>query len=216
MNRNIENLIKKNFWLKLFSLIFAIIVWGYVVGGTKQDIVYTAGLVIKSLPSGYAVSNDLPKEIHVKLRGSRIALMRLNKKIFFTINENYLLTRKNTIILSRSYLNLPADIKIVSIRPSIIPVIISKVITKYIKILPVVVGRPPAGYYLKNINVFPQYVQVRGPKDIVGHMSVVKTISINLKNVYKSKSLTVSLRKSTKLVKIMYNKKVSVNITISK
>lgn len=216
MNRNIENLIKKNFWLKLFSLIFAIIVWGYVVGGTKQDIVYTAGLIIKSLPSGYAVSNDLPKEIHVKLRGSRIALMRLNKKIFFTINENYLLTRKNTIILSRSYLNLPADIKIVSIRPSIIPVIISKVITKYIKIMPAIVGRPPVGYYLKKINVFPQYVPVRGPKDIVGHMSVIKTVNINLKNVYKNKSLTVSLRKSTKLVKIMYNKKVSVNITISK
>ena len=94
MNRYIENLIKKNFWLKIFSLIFAVIIWAYVVGGTKQDEVMTAGLIIKNLPKGYAVSNVMPEKIHVKLRGSRIDLMKINKKIFFQINGYSLLAKK--------------------------------------------------------------------------------------------------------------------------
>ncbi|MHB8232001.1 MAG: CdaR family protein [bacterium] len=216
MNKYIENLIKKNFWLKLFSLIFAVIIWAYVVGGTKQDAVYTAGLTVEHLPKGYAVSNNLPKKIHLKLRGSRIALMKINKKIFFKINGYSLLAKKNTIILNGSYLELPGGIKIIGISPRIIPVIISRIITRYVKVLPVTAGRLPKGYRLKYISVFPQYVSVSGPKDIVGHLSVITTMDINLNNIAQNKLLTVSLRKPTKLVKILYNKKVNINITVAK
>jgi YbbR domain-containing protein len=216
MGKYLENLIKKNFWLKLFSLIFAVIIWAYVVGGTKRDAVYTAGLAIEHLPKGYAVSNTLPVKIHLKLRGSRIALMNLNKKIIFKINGYSLLAKKNTIILGSAYLNLPNGIKIIKIRPRIVPVIISRIITKYIKILPVTAGALPKGYMLKSMRVFPQYVKVRGPRDIVDHLSVITTMKINLNNIGKNKLLTVSLRKPTKLVKILYNKKVNVSITVVK
>ena len=216
MGKYLENLIKKNFWLKLFSLIFAVIIWAYVVGGTKRDAVYTAGLAIEHLPKGYAVSNTLPVKIHLKLRGSRIALMKLNKKIIFKINGYSLLAKKNTIILGSAYLNLPNGIKIIKIRPRIVPVIISRIITKYVKVLPVTVGALPNGYILKSMGVFPQYVMVRGPRDIVDHLSVITTMKINLDNIGKNKLLTVSLRKPTKLVKILYNKKVNVNITVER
>ena len=216
MSKYLENLIKKNFWLKLFSLIFAVIIWAYVVGGTKRDAVYTAGLAIEHLPKGYAVSNTLPVKIHLKLRGSRIALMKLNKKIIFKINGYSLLAKKNTIILGSAYLNLPNGIKIIKIRPRIVPVIISRIITKYVKVFPVTVGALPNGYILKSMRVFPQYVMVRGPRDIVDHLSVITTMKINLDNIGKNKLLTVSLRKPTKLVKILYNKKVNVNITVER
>ena len=216
MGKYLENLIKKNFWLKLFSLIFAVIIWAYVVGGTKRDAVYTAGLAIEHLPKGYAVSNTLPVKIHLKLRGSRIALMKLNKKIIFKINGYSLLSKKNTIILGSAYLNLPNGIKIIKIRPRIFPIIISRIITKYIKVLPVTVGALPKGYILKSMGVFPQYVIVRGPRDIVDHLSVITTMKINLDNIGKNKLLTVSLRKPTKLVKILYNKKVNVNIAVKR
>ena len=216
MWKYIENLIKKNFWLKLFSLFFAVIIWAYVVGGTKRDAVYTAGLVIKNLPKGYAVSNAVPLKIHLKLRGSRIALMKLNKKIFFRINGNSLLTKKNTIVLNSTYLNLPNGVKIISISPRIVPIIISRIITRYIKVLPVTAGSLPKGYFLKKVNVFPQYVKVKGPRDIVGHLSVITTMKIDLNNIKNNKLLTVSLRKPTKLVKILYNRKVSVNMELGR
>ena len=216
MGKYLENLIKKNFWLKLFSLIFAVIIWAYVVGGTKQDAVYTAGLTVEHLPKGYAVSNVLPVKIHLKLRGSRIALMKLDKKIIFKINGYSLLAKKNTIILGSAYLNLPNGVKIIKIRPRIVPVIISRIITRYVKVLPVTVGTLPKGYILRSIEVFPQYVRVKGPRDIVGHLSVITTMKINLNNIGKNKLLTVSLRKPTKLVEILYNKKVNVNIAIER
>jgi hypothetical protein len=216
MSKYLEKLVKKNFWLKLFSLIFAVIVWAYVVGGTKQDAVYKAGLAVEHLPKGYAVSNKLPAKIHLKLRGSRIALMKLNKKIIFRINGYSLLAKKNTILLSGSYLNLPNGVKTISIRPRIIPVIISRIVTRYIKILPITSGSIPKGYQLKNMRVFPQYVPVRGPRDIVEHLSVITTMKIDLDNIDKNGQLSVFLRKPTKLIKILYNKKVNVNITLER
>ncbi len=216
MNKNIENLFKKNFWIKILSLCIAIIIWAYVIGGKKHDAVYTAGLVIHSLPKGYAISNILPKNIHIKLRGSRIALAKLNKKIVFQINGSPLLSKKNTIVLSGSYLDLPSGIRVISIHPKIIPVMISRVIIRYIKVLPITTGKLKDGYYLKNINVFPQYIKVEGPKDVVSHLSVITTRNIDLSHYKKGKLLMVSLRKPTKLVKILYNKKVNVSLTIVK
>ena len=216
MNKNIENLLKKNFWLKLLSLCIAIIIWAYVIGGKKHDVIYTAGLIIHPLPKGYAISNILPNNIHVKLRGSKIALGKLNKKIFFKIDGSSLLGKKNTIVLSGSYLDLPSGIRVINIHPKIIPVMVSRVIIRYVKVLPITTGKLQTGYYLKNINVFPQYIKVKGPKDIVGHLSVITTQSIDLSHYKKGELLMVSLRKPTKLVKILYNKKVNVSLTIVK
>ncbi len=216
MNKFFENLIENNFWLKLFSLIFAIIIWAYVVGGTKQDITYTAGLKIKHLPEEYAVSNSLPAKIHLKLRGSRIALTKLKKKIYFEINGYSLLAKKNTVILNGSYLNLPNGVKTISVSPRIIPIIISKVVIRYVKVLPITKGKPKQGYAVNNIRVFPSYVEVKGPKDIVGHLSVITTSKIDLTDINKNKLFAASLRKPTKLIKILYNKRVSVDITVKK
>jgi YbbR-like protein. len=126
------------------------------------------------------------------------------------------LAKKNTIILGSAYLNLPNGVKIIKIRPRIVPIIISRIITRYVKVLPVTVGTLPKGYILRSIEVFPQYVRVKGPRDIVSHLSVITTMKINLNNIGKNKLLTVSLRKPTKLVKILYNKKVNVNIAIER
>lgn len=216
MNRNIENLFKKNFWIKLFSLCIAIIIWAYVIGGKKQNVVYTAGLIIYSLPKGYAVSNVLPGKIHIKLRGSRIALAKLDKKLFFRINGSSLLGKKNKVVLSRSYLDIPSGIRIITIYPKIIPVTISRIVSRYLKVLPVTVGKLKTGYYLKNIDVFPQYVEVKGPKDVVNHLSVITTENIRLNYYKKGELVRVALIKPTKSVKILYNKKVNVSFTIAK
>ncbi len=214
MNKTIESLFKRNFWLKVISLCIAVIIWAYVIGGRKYDAAYTAGLVIYSLPKGYAISNVLPKNIHIKLRGSRIALAKLNKRIVFKINGSSLLGRKNTVVLSGSYLNIPSTIRVITIHPKIIPVIISRVIIRYIKVLPVTIGTLKNGYYLKNVDVFPQYIKIKGPKDVVNHLSVITTRNIDLSNYKKGELLMVPLRKPTKLVKILYNKRVNVSLAI--
>jgi YbbR domain-containing protein len=214
MNKNLENIVKRNFWLKIISLLFAILIWGYVIGGKKYDVVYNARLNIYSLPKGYAVSNTLPKKVFVKLRGSRIAFMKLNKEIIFKINGSSLLSKKNTLILSRFYLNIPSGIHVIRIHPKIIPVILSRIIVRYIKILPITKGQLGKGYYIRNIITFPQYVKVKGPKDIVDHLSVITTKKINLSK-YKSNTVVKTfLIRPTKLIKILYNKKINVNLII--
>lgn len=216
MNKSIENIIKRNFWLKVISLLFAILIWAYVVGGKKYDVTYYARLSIYSLPKGYAVSNTLPKKILVKLRGSRIALMRLNKKIIFKINGSSLLSKKNTLILSQSYLNIPSGVRIIRIYPKIIPVLLSRIIVRYIKVLPITKGQLEKGYYIKNIITFPHYVKVEGPKDIVDHLSVITTKKIDLAHYKSNAVIKAFLIRPTKFIKILYNKKVNISLFIGR
>ncbi len=216
MNKILEKLVKKNFLIKLFSLIFAILIWIYVIGGIKYNITYNAGIKIYSLPKGYAISNALPKKILVKLRGSRIAFTKFNKKLVFKIKGSSLLSKKNTIILGRSFLNLPSGISVIRIYPKIVPITISRVITKYIKILPITKGRLKKGYYIRNIIVFPQYVMVKGPKDIVNHLSLITTQKIFLDHYKSNKTINVGLLNPTKFIKILYNKNVNVSLIIGR
>ncbi len=214
--RNIINIIKDNFWLKLISLFIAIFIWIYVIGGKKYDINLHAGLKIYALPKGLAISNTLPKKIIVKLRGSKISFMKLNKKIYFRINGSSLLSKKNTLILGQSYLNLPSGIRVVRIYPKIIPVIISRVVVKYIKILPIFKGKFQKGYYLKNISFFPQYVKIKGPEDIVDNLSVITTKKINISNFKNNETVRIKLLDPTKLIKILYNRKININLIVDR
>lgn len=216
MNKTLEDLIKKNFWIKVFSIAFAIIIWAYVVGGKKQDVSYIAGLKIYSLPKGYAISNSLPKKIHIKLRGSRISMVKLQKNIVFMINGSSLLGRKNTVILNDSYLNLPQNVEVISIYPKIVPVVISRIVTRYIAVLPITTGHLWGGYKLEKISVFPRFVKVEGPKDIVDHLDVITTEDIDLNNYRKGMMLSVNLKKPTKKIKILYNKKINISISAVK
>lgn len=212
MDKRISDLVRKNFWIKVFSLIFAVIIWAYVVGGRKQNVNFTAGLKIYSLPSGYAISNTIPKKIHIKLRASKISFIRLNKKLCFRINGSSLLGKKNTVVLRSSYLNLPQGVRVINIYPKIIPVILSRITSKYIKVLPVTAGKLEKGVMLKNISVYPAYVLVKGPKDIVNHLSVITTQKINLNKYTANKLFRIGLKNPTKRIKIMYNKRVNVEI----
>jgi hypothetical protein len=83
-------------------------------------------------------------------------------------------------------------------------------------VLPITSGLPQTGYILKHISVLPQYVPVKGPRDIVNNLSVITTMKININNIDKNKTLSVSLRKPTNLLKILYNKKINVNLIVIK
>jgi hypothetical protein len=214
--KNIKNILRGNSWLKIISLFIAIFIWIYVIGGKKYDINLHAGLKIYALPKGLAISNTLPKKIIVKLRGSKVSFMKLNKKIYFRINGSSLLSKKNTLILSQSYLDLPSSIRVVSIYPKIIPVIISRIVVKYIKVLPLFKGKLKMGYHLKNISFFPQYVKVKGPKDIVDNLSVITTKKININNLKKNALVRINLVDPTKFLKILYNKKININLVIGR
>ncbi|MHB1665013.1 MAG: CdaR family protein [bacterium] len=214
--KNIKNILRGNSWLKIISLFIAIFIWIYVIGGKKYDINLHAGLKIYALPKGLAISNTLPKKIIVKLRGSKVSFMKLNKKIYFRINGSSLLSKKNTLILSQSYLDLPSNIRVIRIYPKIIPVIISRIVVKYIKVLPLFKGKLKMGYYLKNISFFPQYIKVKGPKDIVDNLSVITTKKININNLKRNALVRINLVDPTKFLKILYNKKININLVIGR
>ena len=201
-------LFRKNLGLKIFSLVFAFIVWLYVIGGSTQDVSYSLRLKIHGVPAGYTISNPLPKSIRVKFRGSRVSLMRLNKNLAFKIDASLLPGKRNTLILSESYLNIPHGVRVIRIYPRVIPITIEKVTRKLERVLPQTAGSLADGFILRKITVKPAFVEVEGPESIVKHLSGIKTGIIDLSKYKRGETLAVSLKKPAKIIKILYNKKI--------
>ena len=88
---------------------------------------------------------------------------------------------------------------------------------KDVNVIPEIIGTPPAGYRLKNVEVNPQTVAVEGAEGVVNRLSVIKTEPINLSAIEKKETvLDVKLKLNSRDVKVINGGYVKVKILLSK
>ena len=56
----------KNLFLKLLSLAFALILWFFVMGEQKQEVAFNVPLILKNIPDGLMVANEVPSQVDVR------------------------------------------------------------------------------------------------------------------------------------------------------
>lgn len=106
--------------MKLISLFFAITLWFYVLNSEPLEL--EKNLVVEYLlPKGLAISNIVPKEVTVRLKGSRTFMRNL-----FLENEKVYVNLKNQRIKSNSEMEhvighpdipAPFGIQVLSVEP---------------------------------------------------------------------------------------------------
>ena len=72
--------IYKNWYLKLFALILAVVLWAQVVGQDKSEVGLKVPLQLSNLSEKLVVGNDLPDEVDVRLFGPNAMVRRLSSQ----------------------------------------------------------------------------------------------------------------------------------------
>ena len=209
--------INENWKMKVLALGCALLLWFYVMGERRLEVAYAVPIELKNVPQGMVVTNDLPKNIDIRLSGPRALLTDLNQKdIRISIDLVGLKPGVTTFSRLDDHLRLPGGIQTTRISPSFVDVKLEQIIDKTVPLRPRLSGQLPGGYRLVAINVLPEQVVVQGAEGEIAGVSEVMTERIELEKIKGSSELTVLLDYRGKYSQIKDTKDAKVRLQIKK
>lgn len=170
--------------LKLLSLLGATLLWGFVVGGEKSEVVLPVPVEFSGVPAGLELTTGHPDSVDVQLRGLRVQLMRLRGDAL-RVQVPLSGARAGDTIhrLLPEHVRVPAGVEVVRITPSRLRVVLETVESATLKVVPRLTGTPPPRFVLREVRVTPPEVEVRGPRSEVRGLRQVETEPIDLSSL---------------------------------
>lgn len=211
------NRLTNNFSLKLVSVVFASMVWLYVVGEEKKEL----GLLLKpgfiSIPENLLLEKTPDVNLDVRLRGPEKIVENISPSditLDFDLSDTK--AGKNTVIIKDKDVKLPRGVEVVSIRPRSVDIFLEALIKDQVKIFPYIKGLPGKGYKLGQVKVEPEEVEVEAYEKDFKEIKRIETEEIDITGLNKTTSFEIDLKDTTVGIRKMEKSKVIVTIEIIK
>lgn len=169
--------------LKIIALIFSMFLWLFVISSEPVELERTLNLVY-TLPDEMAISNFAPKEVKVKLKGSKAFI-----KTVLADGDDFKITldkfktnnpKRYFVNIHPNDLSLPFGIEVISITPHEFKVEVDRKVEMEVPILFQVKNHLPDGRLLENIELKVKSLIVEGPVDAMSKLSRLKTVPYDL------------------------------------
>ena len=207
--------VSENWKMKVLALGCALLLWFYVMGERRLEVAYAVPIELKNVPQGMVVTNDLPRNIDIRLSGPRALLTDLNEKeVRISIDLVGLKPGVTTFSRLDDHLRLPGGIQTTRISPSFVDVKLERIIDKVVPLRPRLAGQLPGGYHLLAVDVLPERVVVQGAEGELAGVSEVMTERIDLGEIKGDTELTVPLDYRGKYSQVLEIKNASVRLQI--
>ena len=165
--------------LKVLALFLACVVW-FIVSAPRRERAteraFAAPLAIASLPRDLVITNQIPDTVSVRLRGRVSDLRALSSQnLEVTVDVSWVQAGEATITLRPQAINVPPDVDVISIEPNKIRFRVEPVRQKVVRVRPLLIGNPPAGYRVGDPTLVPEQALVSGPASQVKNLADVAT-----------------------------------------
>jgi len=225
-----ENLVKKiirrtptpnlinwpnNWGLKLISLIFAILLWYFVVGEDKVDTTIYLPVEIVNLPKELVIANQFKKQLEVTVNGPRGLINGINRQhISRTINLAK--AAPGTIVIRNEpeTLQFPRGVSVSRIQPTHITLLIDELVEKELPVQARTTGTPATGYELGGVVFEPPLIKISGPKAIIGREKILTAKPIDITGLKKPTTIQIPLELRPALLELMGEDVVTANVII--
>src|SRR6056297_3514930 len=139
----------ENWILKILSLVFALILWFFVIGERSVEVGYRVPLELTNEPPGMMVANEVPNLVDIRLSGPRTLLMNLSPAdISISVDLSDLKPGLTSFKRLEERLNIPSGLKVTRLSPSFVDVKLERVTDKPVPVEVVLHGEPEEGYTL--------------------------------------------------------------------
>lgn len=207
----------ENLFLKLLSLAFALILWFFVMGEQKQEVAYNVPLILKNIPEGLMVANEVPSQVDVRISGPRSLLMNLQPgELEIAVDLKGLEPGLSSFKRLEERFNLPNSLKVTRLSPAFVDVKLERVKTKKVPVKALVAGAPAEGFRFEAIRINPVEVPIEGAESELKDVSLVETEPIEIEGVQDSFTLIVPIDYQGKYTTLKADKTVEVQVTIAK
>jgi len=187
-------LLTENWTLKLISLVFALVLWMFIMGERRLEVGYTVPLELQNIPQHLMIANEVPSLVDVRISGPRALLMNVSPNdISIAVDLSDLQPGLTTFKRLEERLNLPSGLRVTRLSPSFIDIKLERVQEKKVPVKIALAGEPLAGYQIGSIKAQPDRVVIAGAESELKSVSEVTTEPVDLTGVNESFSLIVPL-----------------------
>jgi YbbR domain-containing protein len=169
MTRFLQNLLRRNLWLKTIALGLAVALWWFVAGESKVQVGFIVPLEIRNIPSGLTITNKVDRQVEVRLAGPPSLLGTLKPS---DINAAIDLTGskpgKHVIPVDDRSIRVPPGIKVQRIYPDTVEVSLERLERRSLPVVARFVGGAEARRRISKIEIVPSSLDVEAlPEDFL-------------------------------------------------
>lgn len=183
MIRLLRRLFLRNWGLKLFSFIIALVLWLTLIPDDKifDEKMLTVRLDVHNIPPGMALVERPPSTINVIIRAPK---RRIGQ--FTDANVHAVLDLREAQIdmqdyyLTENMVRTPEGAEVKEIFPPQVKLKLEKYVEAMLEVEPDIMGELPEGLGVAKIEVVPSHVRVRGPESKVNKDDKVRTYPVDI------------------------------------
>ncbi len=192
----LKDFLKKNWELKLLSLLLAIILWIVLIPEEKTFAEKTLSLNLEliNLPQDVEVVEKSDTTINLKVRARKRVINELTPADFLAeLDMSKASIYQEEYPIDASMIKAPPGVEIVSFSPVYIHIKLEKTKKVEMEVVPTIIGRLPENLRLVKVEVTPSKVTVSGPESKIRPRDKVITSPIDVSTLTDSAVLEVDL-----------------------
>ena len=184
-----------NWHIKLLSLALAAMLWVYVDNLKAKEMFFSVPLEVRNIPSDHMVSNELPRNVKVVLKGKESSLALVNEDILAAyVDFEQRARQRSRDIVRVDKQNLPRGVSVKEINPAAVEAEMEVIKRKKVKVVPSIYESVPFGYQLENVELGPEDVEIEGPVSLVNRIDSVYTEDIDVSGLTETTIKEVKIK----------------------
>jgi YbbR domain-containing protein len=196
MLRLFRRVFLRNWGLKLFSFLVALILWLTLIPEDKifDEKILTVRLDVHNIPSGMVLVERPPSTVNVIIRAPK---RRIGQ--FTDANVHAVLDLREARIdvqdyyLSEAMIRTPEGAEIKEVFPPQVKLKLERYVEEMLEVVPDIMGELPEGLGVAKIEVIPPRIRIRGPESKVNKEDKVKTTPIDISSLTEPTEVEASL-----------------------
>lgn len=167
--------------LKIISLVLAVVLWSLVPDTSVPHIIRGVPVLLENVPTELALTEPYTATVDVFVTGTVLRTRDLLPgELAPRIDMFGAFAGDNVINLSPGDIPTPLGVRVDSIQPAQLRVLLEDKITAELAVSPVVEGNPAPGFELQDAQVTPGVVRVSGPRSAIEGLTSVSTEVISV------------------------------------
>jgi len=196
MKRFFKRLFLKNWGLKLFSFLLALILWLTLITPEKvfSDKWLTIPLELHNIPPEMELMEKPPASVDVKIRASKSLINDITSaNVHAVLNLEKASLDQEDYPLRKSMISIPSGAEVREIRQSQVSLKLERTREILLDVEANIIGELTKGLEVENVGVFPPQVLIKGPESKVKDNYKVRTSPIDISSLTETTELEADL-----------------------
>jgi len=171
----------ENLMAKIFSLVFAIVLWAVVIGEKHGQMQLTVPLELINIPEKAVVISEVPSSLSVLVQGPRTLLRTLSARdIRRTVDLKGVGVGWTTVRILPDSIPVPRGVEVIRVTPATLDLKLEPLREVALSVVAQLTGEVARGYRVESVSTDPPKVVLRGGESEVLGLSEVRTRPVSL------------------------------------